>query len=107
MAVPIDSMSLSSFTAAEILVEGRVQGVGYRAWAQRRASLLGLAGYVMNLADGRVLTYAEGERSVIEELIGQLEEGPRLARVERARVTWVAPSGRLSSFDVRYTEGTA
>ena len=107
MAVPIGSMSPSSFAAAEILVEGCVQGVGYRAWAQRRAALLGLAGYVMNLADGRVMVYAEGERSEIEDLIGQIEEGPRFARVERARVTWVAPSRRLTSFDVRYPEGTA
>jgi len=36
-------------TAAEIVVEGQVQGVGFRQFAQRRASLLGVAGYVMNL----------------------------------------------------------
>ena len=99
-------MSPSSCAAAEIVVEGRVQGVGYRAWVERRASFLGLAGYVMNLADGRVKVYAEGERSVIEDLIGQLREGPRLAKVEGAHVTWVTPGARLSSFDVRNTGGT-
>ena len=89
------------------MIEGRVQGVGYRAWAQRRASALGLAGYVMNVADGRVRVYAEGERLVIDDLIRQLEEGPRLARVERVHPTWVEPTGRLSSFDVRDTEEPA
>jgi acylphosphatase len=99
-------MGTSSLAAAEIFVEGRVQGVGYRAWAQRRASGLGLAGYVMNLADGRVRIHAEGERTVIEDLIRQLEEGPRLARVVRVHATWGTPSG-MSTFDVRYVEGMA
>jgi len=41
-------------SAAEIIVGGHVQGVGYRNFAQRKAAQLGLRGYVMNLRDGRV-----------------------------------------------------
>ena len=72
-------MSASS-AAAEILVEGRVQGVGYRAFVERHAASLGLVGYVMNLDDGRVRVYVEGDRTVIETLLGTLATGPRLAR---------------------------
>lgn len=84
--------------AAEILVEGRVQGVGYRAWVERHAERLGLVGYVMNLEDGRVRAWVEGERSVIEQLLRVLEQGPRLARVTRMEVRWAAATQQYPSF---------
>jgi acylphosphatase len=91
----------ASTAAAEILVEGRVQGVGFRAFAERRASLLGLVGYVANLPDGRVRVHVEGEPNVIETLLADLRVGPRLARVTRADVRWLPPTGEFFSFDVR------
>jgi acylphosphatase len=93
-----------SRTAAEILVEGRVQGVGFRNYAQRRGAHLGLSGFVMNLRDGRVRVHAEGAREVIEELVRVLEKGPPLSRVERVAVRWLPSSGRFAGFDVRYAE---
>ena len=89
-------------TAAEILVEGHVQGVGYRDYARRRASLLGLAGWVMNLRDGRVRVRAEGPRGVIDELVRALEKGPPLARVDDVSVRWLPAADGLAGFDVRY-----
>ncbi len=91
-------------TAAEILVAGHVQGVGYREYARRRALLLGLAGWVMNLRDGRVRVRAEGPRVVIDELVRALEKGPPLASVERVEVRWTAPTGRFAGFNVRFTQ---
>lgn len=91
-------------TAVEIIVEGHVQGVGYRDYARRRAALLGLAGWVMNLRDGRVRVRAEGPRVVIDELVRALEKGPPLSRVERIDVRWTAPTGRFAGFDVRFAE---
>lgn len=98
-------MSASS-TAAEILVEGRVQGVGYRAFVEHHAASLGLVGYVMNLDDGRVRVYVEGDRTVIETLLVKLSTGPRLARVERTDVRWTAPAGSFRSFDVHSAGGS-
>jgi acylphosphatase len=94
----------TSRIAAEIVVEGRVQGVGFRTYAQRRGELLGLAGFVMNLKDGRVRVHAEGDRGVIEDLVRALEKGPPLSRVERVDVRWLPPSGRFSRFEARYAE---
>jgi acylphosphatase len=91
-------------SAAEILVAGRVQGVGYRDFAQRKASHLGLLGYVMNLRDGTVRVRVEGPREVIEELARDLEKGPPLARVEEVSVRWRPPTGRFSSFGIRFAE---
>ncbi|PYM05353.1 MAG: acylphosphatase [Candidatus Rokuibacteriota bacterium] len=90
--------------AAEIVVEGRVQGVGFRAFAQRKATVLGLSGYVMNLRDGRVRVRAEGPRETIEDLVRDLQKGPPLSRVERVSVTWLPPTGRFASFGIRYAE---
>jgi acylphosphatase len=95
-------MSVEKREAAEILVEGRVQGVGYRDFCVWRAQALGLVGYAMNLAEGAVRVMAEGERARIEALVRELERGPRLARVERVSVTWVEPSGRFSGFGIEY-----
>jgi len=91
-------------TGAELVVEGRVQGVGFRDYALRRASLLGLSGFVMNLKDGRVRVRAEGPREQIEELVRRLEKGPPLSRVERVSVRWLPATGRFDSFGVRYSE---
>ena len=63
------------------LVRGRVQGVGYRYFAQRAAESLGLAGYVRNLDDGRVEVYALGPEKKLAELAGMLHCGPRWAEV--------------------------
>ncbi len=91
-------------TGAEILVEGDVQAVGYRNFAQRKALQLGLSGYVMNLKDGRVRMRAEGPRDTIEEFIREMEKGPPLARVEKVSVTWRPPTGRFASFGIRFAE---
>ncbi|HTO13371.1 MAG TPA: acylphosphatase [Candidatus Binatia bacterium] len=93
--------------AAEILIEGRVQGVGYRDYARRRASGLGLGGWVANLGDGRVRVRAEGSRGQIEALVRALEQGPPLSKVARVDVRWIAPAGTFAGFDVRVTEPEA
>ena len=91
-------------SAVEILVDGDVQGVGYRNFVQRKALQLGLHGYVMNLKNGRVRVRVEGPRETIEEFARDLEKGPPLARVEKVSVTWLPPTGRFASFGIRFAE---
>jgi len=62
-------------------IRGRVQGVGFRYFAQRAAVELGLTGYVRNLDDGRVEVYAAGPEDKLSELAGRLHRGPRWAEV--------------------------
>ena len=69
--------------AKRYLVEGRVQGVGFRFFAERAASELGLKGFVRNRADGRVEVYAVGEEDALVLFRQQLGIGPRSGRVER------------------------
>jgi acylphosphatase len=62
-------------------VRGRVQGVGYRWFAQKSALSLGLTGYTRNLDDGRVEVYAVGLPDKLDEYAGMLHRGPRWADV--------------------------
>ena len=64
-----------------LLVSGIVQGVGYRAFADRAARELGLTGWVRNLDDGRVEIYAEGESPALEAFESRCRRGPRSAEV--------------------------
>lgn len=77
------------------LVEGRVQGVGFREWTRREAERLPkIRGFVRNLADGRVEVVAEGPPSELAALAGVLSRGPLHARV--TRVSPVDPPAALS-----------
>lgn len=68
--------------AARFLIAGRVQGVGFRAAARRRALELGLHGYARNLADGRVEVLAQGESAGVDTLAQWLQHGSMHARVD-------------------------
>lgn len=67
--------------AKKYLISGRVQGVGYRFFAERVANQLGICGYVKNCWDGDVEVYAIGDEASLEEFKRHLAEGPRAGRV--------------------------
>ena len=85
-----------------VLVSGRVQGVGYRAFAVRVATKYRLFGGVRNLDDGRVEVDVEGTRTALEALVHELEEGPPGAHVTKVTTEWGAPTGRFSNFSIWY-----
>jgi acylphosphatase len=64
-----------------LTITGRVQGVGYRIWAERTARRLGLAGWVRNRGDGSVELLATGAEEAITALIEACRQGPRAAVV--------------------------
>jgi acylphosphatase len=74
-------MSQHARTARRYIVRGRVQGVGFRDFVQRRATEIGLGGYVRNLDDGRVETVAVGTADQLAEFAGHLHRGPRWSDV--------------------------
>jgi acylphosphatase len=69
-----------------VLVAGRVQAVGFRASCHRRALQAGLAGWVRNLADGRVEAAFEGPAAAVASLVDWCGTGPPLARVTTVEV---------------------
>jgi acylphosphatase len=68
-------------TAKRLVIAGRVQGVGYRIWMQRRAEALGVSGWVRNRPDGAVEALIAGDTAAVEELARLCRRGPRFAEV--------------------------
>ena len=86
-------------TARRAVVKGRVQGVGFRWYAERAARELGVRGWVRNLPDGTVETIAEGDEGAVTAYLARLELGPRGSRVDGVVVEDAAESG-FSRFDI-------
>ena len=85
-----------------IRIHGKVQGVGYRFFATRVARRLGLKGNIQNNRDGSVDAVVEGEKSVIDQWVEELKEGPRYAEVTKIDQETREFSGRLGDFDVKF-----
>jgi len=77
--------------AVRIVLSGRVQGVGFRAFVVHQARQLGLGGWVRNLPDGSVEAEAAGPESALRQFVSALREGPSLARVTEASEQWFDP----------------
>lgn len=89
-------------TRLNVIVIGRVQGVGFRMFAQFHADRLGLVGYVRNDATNRrrLEVVAEGPKDKLEELLRRLQAGPAGARVEDVQVSWGHSQDGFNSFRV-------
>lgn len=86
--------------AARFLVEGRVQGVYFRASTREQARALGLRGYARNLSGGGVEVLAAGEAAAIDALAAWLRSGPPAARVEALERVEADPRDAGSGFEV-------
>jgi|SRR5271165_3047910 len=72
--------------AVRVSIEGRVHGVGYRAWTERTALALGLRGWVRNRRDGSVEAVFAGSTACIDEMVRLCHQGPRSAAVQSVTV---------------------
>ncbi len=88
--------------AFHAIVEGEVQGVGFRYSAMREARELGVAGWVRNAEDGTVEVWAEGEDAALGEFIAWLKVGPSAAWVREVKLKWDAPKGSYTSFGIAF-----
>lgn len=79
--------------ARRAFVSGRVQGVGFRYFAERAAREAGVRGWVRNLPDGRVETVAEGEESEVSRYLERIRRGPFGGSVTACQVEEVDPEG--------------
>ena len=87
--------------ARRFLISGRVQGVGYRNFAQRAAVELGLRGWVRNLADGGVEAHAVGSAGAIEDFEARLRRGPRFAEVRGVEAMETVLDAKIEGFHIR------
>ena len=91
-----------STIARQFFVDGDVQGVGYRFFAQRAAARHQIVGYVKNLDDGRVEVLAEGPAQRVEAIRDELLTGPRFSSVDKIEELNLDPTGSYSSFRIEH-----
>lgn len=90
--------------ASRLMIEGLVQGVGYRYAFSERAAALGLVGWVRNRANGAVEASVHGSEQAVQAIIDWAHQGPRAARVSRVQVSAeLDPPPAAQQFDIRPT----
>jgi acylphosphatase len=87
---------------AHVLIDGRVQGVNFRAAAREQARIIGVEGWVRNLDDGRVEAVFEGPEAAVKLMISWCYTGPRPAHVDRIDVEWEQPTGQERGFRIEW-----
>lgn len=85
-----------------VIVEGRVQGVFFRAYTQEEAARLGLAGWVRNRPNGSVEAIIEGDKAVVEKMLQWFYQGSPNSIVEKVHATEESPVGDSNSFEIHY-----
>jgi acylphosphatase len=84
----------------EAVVSGRVQGVSFRYYTQRKAMEVGAVGWVRNQPDGTVSLVAEGAESSLNSLLEFIKVGPPYAQVAECDFRWEAPRGEFERFRI-------
>ncbi len=86
--------------AVDVIVIGRVQKVGFRAFTKRNALMMGVKGYVENTDDGKVHVVLEGDEHQVDKLLELIRRGPTVAQVREVKVSAIEKSGH-EGFEVR------
>lgn len=84
-----------------VLIGGRVQGVGFRYYAEREARRLDLTGWVRNRPDGDVELTAEGDDDALHRLLEWCNQGPPSAAVDHVQASWSPALGEFADFRIR------
>ncbi len=84
-----------------VIIEGRVQGVGFRFSTIREARRLGLNGWVRNTPDGSVEAELEGLKPALDQMLAWCRQGPAFASVRSVATSWSSGDARYQDFTVR------
>ena len=82
-----------------LIITGRVQGVGFRFYMERKARTLGIAGWVRNCRDGSVEAVVQGSSDAVETMIAWARRGPPSAVVSEVKIS--EGSGEFLAFELR------
>jgi acylphosphatase len=96
-------MSEKGLSCFHAIVNGHVQGVGFRYFVQDNAHPLGLKGWVRNRWDGNVEVMAEGERHALDKLLAAIHRGPPTSVVMGVKTDWQPATGVYNDFRILRT----
>ena len=91
--------------ARRYVIQGRVQGVGFRFFTEDVARREGLHGFVVNLSDGRVEAVAEGDVEALDRFEAAIRSGPPGAQIDAVEVESLPPTGQATGFSVEPAGG--
>jgi acylphosphatase len=94
-------MEQSDTLRLHVWVQGRVQAVGFRAFVQQNAVLIGVTGWVRNVGYDTVEAVAEGTKEQIDGFLRMVKRGPMGSRVDESREEWEQVTGEFGSFRVK------
>ena len=83
-----------------LLVNGMVQGVGFRYYVHHAARRHYLTGWVKNLEDGRVEVLAEGDEEELRQFVRDIEKGSRFSTVKEVQTEWLPYSNKFRHFEI-------
>jgi len=85
----------------ELIIEGRVQGVGMRYFVYTRALKHNINGFVKNTSDGNVEVFCSGESAKMDEFIAEIKKGPSFSFISDVRINEAAQND-FKNFEIRY-----
>ena len=85
-----------------LIIEGRVQGVFFRASAKEQADKLGINGWVRNLPGGSVEIRAEGKKENLKQFLDWCNTGPPNSEVSNIEIEYLKPTGEFDTFYIKY-----
>ncbi|MGD8403665.1 MAG: acylphosphatase [Anaerolineales bacterium] len=88
-------------TRVHVWVNGRVQGVGFRAFVQQNAIQIGVTGWVRNVGYDTVEAVAEGSKEQTDDFLRMVRRGPLASRVNDSREEWERGTGEFNTFRVK------
>ena len=88
------------FLRLHVVIDGQVQGVGFRYFVLEKAEKLQVKGWVRNTSDGQVEVTAEGRKKTLDEFLEYLKQGPRMAYVTDTQQTWQPATGEYTRFNI-------
>jgi acylphosphatase len=94
---------MQNYSRLHAIVEGTVQGVGFRQFVFMSANELDLNGWVRNTYEGHVEVIVEGQAHILDLMLSALHKGPRHAYVTNVRFDYQPATGEFDSFTIRST----
>ena len=95
-------MSQKKIGTYNLLLTGRVQGVGFRYFAQARASRYNIKGYVRNTYDNKVEVVCQGEPDNLDKFILEVKNGPSFSHITDVEMEEIKDSPTYDSFEIKY-----
>jgi acylphosphatase len=93
---------VNELKALHIIVQGTVQGVGFRYYTRRLAGVLGLTGFVKNLDNGDVEIVAEGDKKSLQDLVTDLQTKDMSGYISNLKVEWSAYQDKYHDFAITF-----